>query len=327
MKVIGQPTNTGRVQNEFERPFFENLARETGLPLSIEYIPLELSGMKDTHQLSMLRDHTIDFVSLRMVQNSKSEPKLAGIDLPGMNIDFKTGRRVVEAYAPVVDQSLQDNFGAKLMGVWLFGPQIVFCRRPIGKLNDLAGMTVRVAGESFTPLLSAIGAVPVVMPFEEVQDALKLGLIDCALSSATSANSAGWPEYTSYLYPLAMQLGMNGYAISLDLWNQLSAHQQKILQQAFERNIEQIWTFAEGEHENAISCNTGGPCASGKKYHMILVKPTLDDINTLHDAMSVSVKKWEALCNETDVTCSQEWHRILDPIFELKPTRTQPLSP
>ena len=326
--VVGQPSQTGGFQDEIEQPFFENLARETGLPLSVRYRPLEAVGHKDTYQLPMLKDRTLDLVSLRFLQNSAVEPELMGIDLVGLIPDFKTGREVVRAYAPIIQRALEERFSARLLGIWPRGPQVFFCQRPIARLHDLAGMKVRIGGATLAPLMTAIGAVPVLIPFDETKEALRIGLVDCAITSSASANSAGWPEHTKYSYSLTTQFGLNGYAINLVLWNGLSASQQRIFQQAFDKHIETIWTFAERLHDTSSACNAGGPCENGKAYHLVMVTPTPEDVNTLREIMKTSaLVEWKTICNKVDPDCSRHWHDLLDPIISGAPFVSPSASP
>lgn len=46
INVVGQPSMTGVIQSKLEQPFFENLAKTTGLPLDIDYQPIDALGIK-----------------------------------------------------------------------------------------------------------------------------------------------------------------------------------------------------------------------------------------------------------------------------------------
>ncbi|MBU6355022.1 MAG: TRAP transporter substrate-binding protein DctP, partial [Cyanobacteria bacterium REEB498] len=213
--AVGQPSVTGPLQRDREAPFFAGLQARTGLPIKVTYRPIDQIGFKDVFQVQALKDGTFDLVSLRFIQNSKAEPSLAGIDLPGLIQDYPTARRVAAAYAGSVDRYLQQRYRSKLLGIWSFGPQEVFCRRPVSRLADLRGTTIRVASPLLATVLEELGAQPAVIPFEDTRAALQAGLVDCAITSAQSAHFAGWLAYASHSYPIAFQFGLNGYAISL----------------------------------------------------------------------------------------------------------------
>lgn len=314
--VVGQPTATGVIQRDLEKPFFENLAATTGLRLDIRYRPNDTLGIKDNHQLTMLKEGKLDLVSLRFLQNASSEPTLLGIDPLGLATDFKTARAVVDAYAPVLDERLQQHFNAKLLGVWPFGPQVFFCRVPVRSLSDIRNLRVRVGNENFAPLIASFGAKPVVIAFEEVKAALQSGMIDCAISSATSAYFAGWGTHTTHLFSLATHMGINGYAINLRLWNRLSQSQQTRLEQAFRQHIEAIWQSAERIQEEAIACNTGGPCLDGIANQLIETKPSALDYQLLHQSFDrTTFKDWAERCDRLYPGCSQDWSRRVAPIL------------
>ena len=314
--VIGQPASTGFIQSEIEAPFFERLAQQTGLPLRVRYRPLERVGYKDTHQLAILNEGKADLVSLRFAQNSTLMPELMGVDLGGLNLDLKQGRSLVHAYSPVIDQKLQERFGSKLLSVWPFGPQVMFCRKPITSLRDIAGLKVRVAGSLLEPLISALEAIPVVTAFEDVAEGLRIGMFDCATSSSASANFAGWPKYSTHYYPITLQLGLNGYAIRLAVWDCLSAAQQGVLLEAFQKHADAIWTYAEMAHLETSSCNTGGPCSLGDRYDLIRVEPSRDDVPLVKKIMKeVVFKKWASACDRISENCSKDFLERLDFIF------------
>lgn len=320
VQVVGQPSTTGFIQKQFEEPFFAHLAEQTGLPLEISYVPNNELGIKDTYQLLMLKSGTLELVSLRFLQNSIVEPMLLGLDLVGATSDSQTAQAVAEAYAPILDQQLQERFDAKLLGVWPFGPQVFFCRTPVNSLKDLAGLKIRVGSENFGSLISFFEARAVVIPFEDTQTALETGLVDCAITSITSGNAAGWPQHATHLFDLGMQFGINGYVISLKLWNRLSQSQQEALQAAFQQYSQNIWSQVERLHQEMKSCTVGGPCEKGTPYHLHEANPTAEDRQRLRDAfVDTTFKAWAERCDAIRPGCSLQWQERIGPILQGNP--------
>ena len=196
-KVIGQPAATGLIQKNKEKPFFDEFAKRTGLPIDAEYKATDSLGIKDTEQLRVMKAGLFDIVSLRVSQNSRDEPTLLGFDLVGAAPDYETARKVYDAYFDVADKRLQKQFKVKLLGIWPFGPQILFCKKPIAKLADLKGMKVRVYDQNLSKFIESVGGTPVPLSFTEVHQSLSLGVVDCAITGPSSANSSNWPEVTS----------------------------------------------------------------------------------------------------------------------------------
>lgn len=310
LRVMGQPVATGLIQKNIEQPFFENFAEETGLEgFSADYQPVDVTGIKDTEQLRILKDGLFDIVSLRLSQVSRDEPTILGLDLVGLNPDYATGKQTVEAFAPVVDARLQERFNTKLLGVWPFGPQVLFCEPEIGSLADLKGLKVRVYDQNLAEFVSLVGGTPVPIGFPEVQQSLARGVVDCAITGPSSANSAGWPEVTAYTLPIAFQLAMNGFGINLDTWNGLTPEQQEKMQAGFDVLSDRIWAYSEELFVDAVNCNTGTePCETGTFYSLTLVEPSEADKTLVGTAVpNVSFPAWKEVCDATNPGCSDAW--------------------
>lgn len=319
-KVIGQPLATGLIQKNKEQPFFENFAARTGLPIEAEYKPMDTLGIKDTEQLRVMKSGLFDIVSLRISQNSRDEPTILGLDLVGASPDYATGRKVTKAYFQAADERLQKQFNVKLLGVWPFGPQMLFCKKPISKLADIKGLKVRTADQILAKFIEMVGGTPVPISFADTHQSLSLGVVDCAITGPSSANSAGWPEVTTHQLPVGFQLGMNGYAISLKAWNQLKPDQQTKLQGAFDGLTDEIWKYSEELFVDALNCNAGkDPCTTGKKYKLTQVPVTAADVELVRSAVTkVSLPAWTEVCDKTNPGCSQKWTASVGPVLGLK---------
>jgi TRAP-type C4-dicarboxylate transport system substrate-binding protein len=319
-KVIGQPLATGLIQKNKEQPFFENFAAKTGLPIDADYKPIDTLGIKDTEQLRVMKAGLFDIVSLRVSQNSRDEPTILGLDLVGASPDYATGRKVAKAYFDTADARLQKQFNVKLLGVWPFGPQILFCKKPIAKLADVKGMKVRVYDQNLAKFIEMVGATPVPVSFADTHQSLSLGVVDCAITGPSSANSAGWPEVTTHQLPLGFQMALNGYAISLKAWNQLKPDQQAKLKSAFEALSDDIWKYSEELFNDGLNCNAGkDPCTTGKKFKLTQVPVTPADTELIRSAVTkVSLPVWAEVCDKSNAGCSQKWTATVAPILGLK---------
>lgn len=309
LKVMGQPVATGLIQKNIEQPFFENFKEKTGIDAEVDYKPIDVTGIKDTEQLRILKNGLFDIISLRMSQVSRDAPTILGLDLVGLNPDYETGRKTVAAFAASVDEQLQEKFNTKLLGVWPFGPQVLFCKPEIAKLSDLKGKKVRVYDQNLANFVSSVGGTPVPIGFPDVHQSLARGVVDCAITGPSSANSAGWPEVTNYMLPVAFQLALNGYGISLDTWNKLSADDQVKLEAGFDALVEEIWTYSETLFDDAVRCNVGqDPCETVKKYTLKEVPITDEDRKIIQGAVKdISFPTWAEVCDKANPKCSESW--------------------
>jgi len=320
LKVLGQPIASGLIQKNKEQPFFARLAESSGLPINIEYKPIDTTGIKDVDQLRIMKSGLFEMVSLRMSVISRDEPATLGLDLVGAAPDFKSARQVSDAYFDVLDRRLQKQFQVKLLGVWPFGPQVLFCRKPVERFNDVKGLKVRVFDQIQAKFFQSLGATAVPMSFPETHQALSLGVVDCGLTGPASANAAGWPEVTTHVLPVGLQFGMNGYGIGLAAWNKFKPDQQAKLAAMVNALVDDIWKYAEELAADASNCNSGkDPCSSGKRYKLTSVAVSAADIELVRKAMQESsLPNWAEQCDRIDPECSKNWRRSVGPIVGLK---------
>ncbi len=313
LTVLGQPAGSGLIAQQKEQPFFENLAEQTGLDVTVEYRPVDVAGIPDSDGLRVLKSGLFDIVSIRGPQVSRDEPTVLGLDLIGMNTSYAAGKAHTEAFFPTVDERLQSQFNAKLLGLWPAGPQVVFCKPEIAGLADLQGLKVRVGDQSAAGFVAGLGATGVPMPFGEVQQSLARGVVDCAITGPASANSGGWPEATTTVLPIALQLAINGYAINLDTWNGMTPEAQATLQGAIETLSAEIWTYSEELYEDAMRCNAGAePCTHGKPYALKEAPVSDADLATVAAAVGeVSLPIWAEQCNAVNPGCEAAWREAV----------------
>jgi TRAP-type transport system periplasmic protein len=316
LRVAGNLVATGLIQQKKEQPFFENMAKVTGLPVEVDYKPQDVLGLKDADGLRVLKSGLFDIVSLRLAQVSRDEPFFLGPDIVGLNPDYETARKVVDAYRDAFDKRLQERHGAKLLGIWPFGPQVVFCKVPITGLADLKGKKVRVYDQSLAKFIEKLGGIPVTIPFAEVQQALERGVTDCAITGPSSANTAGWPEVTTHFMPIGFQIALNAYGMSLNKWKSLKPDQQAKFTEAFKKLEDEIWAYSKEIFEDAVRCNVGKePCTTVKKYKMTEVPVKPADQKLVQEGLAtISFPTWAEVCDKSYPGCSATWKKLVGPI-------------
>ena len=157
LQVAGNLLATGLIQKNKEQPFFETLAQTTGLPIDVDYKPMDTTGIKDIEGLRVLRNGLFDIVTLRVAQVSRDEPFLLGLDIVGLATDYEIARKITASYRDAFNARLEQRYNAKLLGLWPFGPAGLVlqagdkgARGPEGKegprLRPVAGQIHRKAG-------------------------------------------------------------------------------------------------------------------------------------------------------------------------------------
>ena len=320
LRVAGNLVATGLIQQTKEQPFFENFSKITGLPIDMDYKPMDVLGVKDADGLRVLKSGLFDVVVLRLAQVSRDEPFFLGPDIVGLSTDYDVARKVVDAYREAFDKRLQERYGGKLLGIYPFGPQTVFCKVPINGLADLKGKKVRVYDASLAKFIEKLGGIPVTIPFGETQQALERGVTDCAITGPSSANSAGWPEVTTHFMPIGFQIALNAYAMNLAKWNSLSAEHKAKLTEAFRKYEASVWDYSRELFDDAVRCNVGkDPCKTVKKYALKGVPVRAEDEKAIRDALlTVSYPTWSELCDKSYDKCSATWKQLVGPIVGIK---------
>jgi len=312
-KIVGQPTTVGPIQQIFEAPFFEALAKDSSIPLLFQYAPTNVQGFKEDYQLKFLKEGYFDLVSLRFLQNEGLEVALTGVDIPGLQENFSSARNFTEAISPFLDQNLQKNFQAKLLGTWAFGPQELFCTKPIKNLADLKGLKIRIGGKegsSIKHLFNALGAKPIYMEYGETINALEGNLIDCGVSSYLSAESAGWFKYLPYRMNLNFGNGINGYVINLRTWNVLNNRQKQLLLNHFKDLSDRMWIYSEESYEKSLlPCSKdGSDCQKPNGAAPKMITFNRDQQSRFHQiAVESALQTWLKKCEAVDSTCKSRW--------------------
>ncbi len=303
-----------------EQAFFDDLAGRSGVAVNVNYNPMDVVGVRAPDALRMLRAGAFDVMSVQIGMASRDDPFFEGIDVVGVATDMETLKASVDAYREALDRRLQARFNSKVLTLWPFGPQVFFCNKPIGSLDDLRGLRVR----SFTPTMSALldhfGATPVTLEFSEVYTALQRGVASCGVTSPTSANTGSWPEVTTHYVPLAVSGSVQGHFINLDTWKRFSPEERQRLEAAFRELEASLWDVAIKANGDATNCNTGAAaCAEHKKFAMKRVELADADRQRLREAArKVTLPIWKKACNAVDPTCADTWNATVGKAAGLK---------
>ena len=309
MRVAGI-TSSNRKHVDIERPFFDALAKNTGIQIRVSYSPHDSVGMNLQDALRHVRTGSFDILSVPIGLLSRDDPFFEGLDLVGVSTDMKELRKVVDAYREVFDKRLQTKFNAKMLMLWPYGPQVFYCNAEIKGLDDLKGLKVRTYTASMSALIQHFGGTPVTLQFPEVYPALQRGVAHCAVTSPTSGSTGNWPEVTTHLLSLSVANGVTGHFVNLDHWKRYSQTDQKKLEVEFKKLEDQMWELALRVNEDATNCNVGrDSCKDHVKFKMKIVDVTPGDMRKVKGAVSAIVlPMFKQSCNRVDPNCSAAWN-------------------
>ena len=263
-------------------------------------------GLQGDEVIRLMGQGVIEFGSTVLGYVAGEDPENEAADLAGFSSDIAVAREVSEAWKPALADLYEEKHGIRLLAVYPFHAQAIYCKTPISSLGDLRGKKVRTFSKSLSEFVEAAGGTGVNIPFAEVVPALQKGVADCAITGALSGNSARWFEVTEYLYALPVGWGMVMHGVNLDAWNRLPPQTRAFLEKEIAVWENQIWDAAALESSTGIACNTGGECVNGNKAEMTLVPVSDADKARLREIMeTVIVPKWAKRCGEE---CVAKWN-------------------
>lgn len=296
-----------------EQPFYTNFAKKTGLGIEVNYTPIDVLGLKLPEALRYVSTGTFDVVTVGIGNVAVDDPFLEGIDIAGTFPTLEGLREASDAFRPEVDRHLMERFNAKLMTLFPFGPQVLFCTSPIETIDDFKGKKIRTFTASMARLIQHLGATSITLQFPEVYTGLQRGVADCAVTAAAAGNQGKWPEVATHLIPLGLTEAVTAHIMNLDTWNGFSSEEQKIVEKAFRDLEDQMWDLTIRLNIDGINCNVGKePCKEHKKFDMVLNEPTPAMIAALKEAArDVTLPAWVETCKRTEPECAKVWNRTV----------------
>jgi TRAP-type C4-dicarboxylate transport system substrate-binding protein len=316
LRVAGGLADLGQYLRH-EQPFWHRRVPEiTEGRVRAEIAPFDRSGIRGQEMLQLLRLGVVPYGNLLLSLAASEDPELNGIDLPILNPDVATLRRTAAVWRPRLTALLRERYGVELLAMYTYPAQVVFCRRPFSGLSDLAGRRVRASSVGQSELVAGLGAVPVLIPFAETVGALRSGVVECAITAATSGNAVGMHETTSHVSRLAVGWGVSVFAANRAAWLALPHDVRTKLDEGLRELEAEIWRYAEVETENGLACNAGrDTCADGRRGKMTIVEER-DQDEVLRAALlrDVVLPSWVRRCG---TGCADSWNRFIAPTLGL----------
>jgi TRAP-type C4-dicarboxylate transport system substrate-binding protein len=205
----------------------QQVEQATNGRVKLQMLPKHPSAAPGT--FDAVRDSLVDvsYVTASYTPARHVLPLLA--ELPGSG-----GTSVINsvAYSRIHWKYLQqagEYKGVKLLGVFTHGPGQMFnTKRPITKIEDLAGMKIRTGGGIAEESARALGASAFVKPAPESYELLSSGVADGTffpLESIISFKLGSVIKYAT-LFPGGFYSSSFGFFMNEDKWNKLSKQDQ-----------------------------------------------------------------------------------------------------
>ena len=305
-KVVGSWANLSNYQKH-EKPFWTQVIPEkSGGALTADIPAITELGLKGWEVMRLTKLGVFDVAFGVFGYVASEHPVFEGVDLSSAAKDFDEARANVQAYRPVLEREFENIFKAKMLVVYPYPSQLMWCNKEISSLEDMKGLKVRVYSTTLGDFVEGIGATSVTVAFAEVVPALQKGVVDCGITGTMPAYRAKWHEVATHVLKIRVGAGLAFMAISLKTWNQLNAATQAFLIEESKALEDRMWTETTREDEIGLICNTGGPCSEGKAGNMKLIEPSAADFAARERVLKdFVVKRWAKRCG---AACAKEWN-------------------
>lgn len=317
LKVVGAWGNLSQYKN-FEQPFWtKEITEKSKGAITAEITPFNEMGMKGAEIFRLMRLGVIDFGSTVLGYVAGDDARNEAVDLAGLAPDIATARKVSDAYKPVYDKFYGEKFGIKVLGIWPYPAQVIYCNGEVKSLADLKGKKVRTGNRTLAEFVEALGGTGVTMTFSEVVPALQNKVVDCAITGTLSGNSAKWYEVSTHILELPVGWSQVMFGVNQKRWNSLDPNVRSFLEKEIAGLEDRIWKGADEETQQGFDCNTGkDTCKLGTKANMTFVPITDADRTLLKKVLSETVvPKWAERCPGD---CVANWNATVGKIVDIQ---------
>jgi TRAP-type C4-dicarboxylate transport system substrate-binding protein len=208
------------------------------------------------------------------------------IELPGL---FRNGREATLTYTRLVAANAlagyQDFF---VIGAFATQPETIHSRKPIRSLADLKGQKIRVNNLTEATALAKLGALPLVLAFNETTRALSSGTIDGATVPAAQLTDVGIGRLTSNHYLLDTSVAPLALLMNRKVFDRLPDEAKNLI-----RKYSGEWAAARFIDAYSQADKTALDQARLDPRRNI-VFPSPEDRNTARLAFESIVRGWEA---------------------------------
>ena len=149
-------------------------------------------------------------------------------------------------------QGFEDETGVHTLGAWSAGMRQFTANEPIREPGDLDGLRMRFPNSpQFLMNAEALGADATEVAYEELFLALQQGTVDGQENPIVNIAASSLQDVQDYISLSSHQANSNLVIIG-EVWNELSAEQQEVLQAAVDTAVEQVPGCVEEDEQKTL---------------------------------------------------------------------------
>lgn len=224
LKMIMSWDDTNDTIKQVAIPFMDAVKEKSGGRLTISAKGPE--AVPPFEQLRPVRDGVFDILFTHVSYHNEATTLGNGFD----TVSGSAPAHAECGTTAAVDEAYQKIVGVKYLAPVPAGHGYrIYMSRPI-TTADLSGLKVRTSS-FYDPMLKALNAVPVRLPYPEVYSGLEKKVIDGAAWGGIGAYQAKWHEVAKYVVKPHFGEVSSSIIVNLDAWNKLPADMQTSLRE------------------------------------------------------------------------------------------------
>ena len=286
--VVATDTPKGQAAERFK----QLAEKATGGKVKVEIYP-NSQLYKDKEELEALQLGSVQMLAPSLAKFGPLGVKEFEVfDLPYIFSDKAALRKITEGPVAAKLFAKLETRGAKGLAYWDNGFKIMTANKPIFKPEDMKGLKVRIqSSKVLEAQMRALGAVPQVMAFSEVYQALQSGVVDGTENTPSNI-------YTQKVHEVQKEgtlsyHGYIGYAVVVNkkFWDALPADIRAALEKAMKEATVFNNEVAQKDNDAAISAMK----ASGRiKLHELTAQEKaawVAKLRPVHEEMAARIGK------------------------------------
>ena len=274
--------------------FGEIVEAKSGGKLKVNVFPGGALG-SDQANVSALQGGTLEMASMNSGIFASLVKDFAIYDFPFLFGNPREADAVVDGpFGTALHTKLEDK-GLVGLGYYELGfRELTNSKRPINKVEDIAGLKLRVIPNPINvDWVKALGANPTPLPFPELYAALEQGAVDGQENPVATIKGAKLNEVQKYMTLTNHQYNPQSVVISKKFWDTLSAAEQKILQDAANESASYQRTQSRAQLQTGLE--------DLKKGGMQVSELSAAEVAKLREKMKPVIAKHAASVGETTV--------------------------
>ena len=232
--------------------FKETIERESKGRFQIQYYPNNQLGPEEAF-IDQVKRGTIQ-MAVAGSMTKKDEIKLNLAEPPFI---IETWRQGYAAYnGPIAQMIIGDyhkNTGTYIRGFVVNGFRAVSANSPVTSLEELRRLKLRVPGTNlFVNLFKALGCNPVMVPLNEVYNALETKVVDGQENPLPTVVASGFWEVQKYLLQSRHMFSANPVLVNGKFRDGLSGEDRELFDRCLQAAIDYNWKISQEADEEAI---------------------------------------------------------------------------